>query len=300
MLETLATDIARLGAAGTWSPTAVPHLILVALDERVAPLDLLYEPMVCFVADGTKHTAAGERIWMVERGQMFINTLVLPVTATFERVPYRAAVLQLDNRTLADLLLEMNDPNHHPPPAPDAHTHAPMTPDILDAVHRWVRLLDTPDDINLLGPSTEREILYRLLRSPLGPLLRQSTRTGSLTARIHTATAWIAAHLTEPVDVDSIAAMTHMSTATLHRHFKAATGMSPLRFHKHLRLHEARRLLTTGDTTAARVAEQVGYNSPTQFNREYRRAFGLPPLQDASRLRNRLTPTDATTRTPAV
>lgn len=299
MLERLATDIARLGDVGTWSDTEVPRLTLVALDERSASLDMLYEPMVCFVVDGAKRTAAGERSWVVERGQMFLNTLVLPVTATFERVPYRSAVLRIDSRTVADLLLEMDGMDRHTPPAFGGQVSAPMTPDVIDAVDRWVRLLDTPDDIGLLAPSTEREILYRLLGSPIGPVLRQSALAESVLTRVSEATAWIAAHFAEPLSVDLVAAMAHMSTATLHRRFKAATGMSPLRFQKHMRLQEARRLLVTGDITVARVAERVGYESATQFNREYRRAFGLPPFQDASRLRNRLAHTNATTRVPA-
>jgi AraC-like DNA-binding protein len=297
MLDRLSEAILR-HRDGQWSGSAVPRLTVVSLDEFVAPLELLYEPMICFIADGAKSYIAGDRGWLTERGEMFLNSLEMPVTATFERVPYRAAVLRLDGRALAELLLELEGPDprplpghghgHAPAPGSGGQVTAPMTPELIDAVTRWVRLLDTPDDIGPLAARIESEILYRLLRSPLGPILREFAVAGSSTARIRAAAAWICANYTEPLSIDMIAAAAHTSSATLHRHFKAATGMSPLRFQKHLRLQEARRRLVVGDTTAALVAETVGYASATQFNREYRRAYGLPPAQDAARLRGQL------------
>ncbi|MFI2286995.1 AraC family transcriptional regulator N-terminal domain-containing protein [Streptomyces niveus] len=286
-LDQLAAVVAR-HTDSLWHDSAVPHQILVAIDEPLAPTDLLYEPMICFVAEGSKRATAGERSWGTGRGEMFFNPLVLPVTAMFDEVPYRSAVLRLDGRALTGLLLELDGDEPRTPPGPGGRITAPMTPEIVDAVTRWVRLLDTPDDIRPLAARFEAEILYRLLGSPLGPGLRQFTPADSATARVRTAAAWIAAHFTEPLSVDAIAAVAHMSTATLHRRFKAATGMSPLRFQKQLRLQEARRQLVAGDTTAALVAEAVGYVSATQFNREYRRAYGLPPAMDAARLRGRL------------
>lgn len=290
-LDQLAAAVAR-HTDQLWQDSAVPHQVLVAIDERVAPADLLYEPMICFVAEGAKRATAGERTWVTGRGEMFFNPLVLPVTAVFEDVPYRSTVIRLDGRALTDLLLELDGAEAGAPtgtpPGPVAQITAPMTPEIVDAVTRWVRLLDSPDDIRPLAARFEAEILYRLLGSPLGPMLRQFTTTDSATSRVRTAAAWIAAHYTEPLSVDAIAAVAHMSTATLHRHFRTATGMSPLRFQKQLRLQEARRQLVAGDTTAVLVAEAVGYVSATQFNREYRRAYGLPPATDAARLRDRL------------
>ncbi|MFJ2262341.1 AraC family transcriptional regulator N-terminal domain-containing protein [Streptomyces sp. NPDC087844] len=300
MLDELAAAIARHGS-DMWSDTAVPGQRLVTLEELSAPLDLLYEPMICFIVQGSKSSVAGERSWTVGRGQVFLNSLVLPVTATFEEVPYRSAVLRLDGARLAELLLEL-EPDGTDRPAlsparsparsgPDAAgpVTASMTPEIIDAVTRWVRLLDTPQDIRALAGRFEMEILYRLLGTALGPTLRHYTLADSPAARVRTAARWICARFTEPLAVDEIAATAHMSTASLHRNFKAATGMSPLRFQKHLRLQEARRLLLPGDTTAALVAEKVGYVSATQFNREYRRTYGLPPGQDTARLRDRLT-----------
>ncbi|NUL05737.1 AraC family transcriptional regulator [Streptomyces lunaelactis] len=287
MVDRLAAAVAR-HSDGRWSDTAVPRLTVVALEEPVAPADLLYEPMVCFIACGAKRTVAGDRSWVAGRGEMFLNSLVLPVTCVFEQVPYRSAVLRLDSRVLADLLLELDGSSPRPQPRPAGQGIALMTPELLDAVTRWVRLLDAPEDIRPLAARTESEILYRLLGSPLGPHLRQFALADSGTARVREAAGWISAHYTEPLTVEEIAAVAHMSTATLHRHFKAATGMSPLRFQRHLRLQEARRRLVAGGTTAALVAEAVGYASPTQFSREYRRAYGLPPAQDAAHLRGRM------------
>lgn len=290
MLDHLATAIARHSDT-LWSDSAVPHQTLVALDDLLAPLDLLYEPMICFIADGAKRTVAGDRNWVVARGEMFLNTLVLPVTATFERVPYRSVVLRLDSHSLSDLLLELDGTDPPTRPGPGGQISAPMTPELVDAITRWVGLLDAPEDIHPLAGHIESEILYRLLNSPLGPILRQFALAGSGATRIRAVAAWIADHYTEPLNIDTIAAVAHMSTATLHRHFKAATGMSPLRFQKHLRLQEARRRLVAGDSTATLIGAAVGYVSATQFNREYRRTYGLPPAQDASRLREHLAAT---------
>lgn len=287
MLDRLAHAIER-HCRGAWSETAVPRLSLVALDELIDPVEVTYEPMICFVADGAKRTAAGERGWITPSGEMALFTLDLPVTAVFEKVPYRAAVMRLDGRALAAVRMELDDAGQQPKPAGAAVT-APMAPELVDAVTRWVRLLDTPDDIGPLAPRIEEEILYRLLRSPLGPVLCQWSLADSATSRIRTVARWICEHYAEPLGVDDLAGMARMSPATLHRHFKAATGMSPVRFQKHLRLQEARRRLLAGDATAAQVAQAVGYVSATQFNREYRRAYGLPPGQDAARLRTRLT-----------
>ncbi|MFE0422310.1 AraC family transcriptional regulator N-terminal domain-containing protein [Streptomyces sp. NPDC058953] len=284
MLDRLSAAVARHGV-GLWSETAVPRLSLVTLDEPSAPADLLYDPMVCFIADGAKRAVAGERSWTTGRGDMFLNTLRVPVTASCEQVPYRSVVMRLDGRALTELLLEFGESSPRPLPGDDGQFTAAMTPELVDAVTRWVRLLDAPEDIGPLATRIESEILYRLLGSPLGPALRQFTLADSGTARVRAAAAWICEHYTEPLCVAEIAAVAHMSTATLHRRFKAATGMSPLRFQKQLRLQEARRRLAAGEATAASIAEAVGYVSATQFSREYRSVYGLPPMRDAARLR---------------
>ncbi|MFG2732049.1 AraC family transcriptional regulator N-terminal domain-containing protein [Streptomyces canus] len=293
MLDRLAHAIER-HCPGLWSQTAVPKLSLVALDELVDPIEVTYEPMICFIADGAKRTAVGERSWITPRGEMALFTLDLPVTAAFEKVPYRAAVMRIDSEVLAAVQLELElaeSGPQSPAVAVAAAVTAPMSPELVDAVTRWVQLLDSPEDIGPLASRIETEILYRLLRSPLAPVLRHWSLADSTAARIRTTARWIRDHYAEPLGIDEISEVARMSPATLHRHFKAATGMSPLRFQKYLRLQEARRLLFTRDVTAAQVAQEVGYVSATQFNREYRRAYGLPPGQDAAQLRTRLAET---------
>ncbi|GGN24834.1 AraC family transcriptional regulator [Streptomyces fuscichromogenes] len=285
MLDRLIAAIDRhCGVSGADTP--VPRLSLAAVDEPVEPAHLLYEPTICFVAAGTKRTTAGELVRVAAPGQMLLTTIDLPVTADLEQVPYRSASLRLDAEALTDLLVELaGTAPPAAPPAGSAHVAAPMSPELVDAVTRWVELLDTPDDIRPLAGRVEGEILYRLLRSSLGPVLRQWTAADSTATRVREVARWIRARYAEPLSIDEIAAVAHMSAASLHRHFKAATGLSPLRYQKHLRLQEARRRLAAGDATAAQIAQAVGYVSPTQFNREYRTAYGLPPVQDAARLR---------------
>ncbi len=286
-LDELAAAIAR-HAVPQWADTAVPRLTLVRLDGPVEPVDLVYEPMVCFVAGGAKRTVAGERSWTVGRGGMFLSSLEVPVTAVFEQVPYRSAVVRLDRQVLADLLLVAGPSAAAEPPGALDSSTALMPPELVGAVLRWVRLLDSPDDIGPLAQHVEAEVLHRLLRTPLGPLLRRCALAGSRETRVRSAAALIRARYVEPLTVDDVCAAARMSPATLHRHFKAATGMSPLQFQKRLRLQEARRLLVAGAASAAQVASAVGYASATQFSRDYRRAYDAPPVQDATRLRKRL------------
>jgi AraC-like DNA-binding protein len=288
MTAELASAISR-HCVGSWSPTAVPRLTLVAVDGPIEPTDMMYRPMLCFVASGAKRTLSGDLTRLVEPGAMFLSTLEVPVTATFERVPYRSAVLLLEQDVLADLILEVGPADDGPLPDPRGLLGAPMTPQVAEAVTRWVRLLDTPGDIRALAGRMESELLYRLLGGPFGPVLRQFALADSRLTQIRAAAAYIRERFAEPLSTASIAGAATMSPATMHRHFRTATGMSPLQFQKTLRLQEARRLLLSGGTTAAVAAGAVGYASATQFNREYRRAYGIPPAADAARLRKALT-----------
>jgi AraC-like DNA-binding protein len=279
-----------------WFQSPVPRLSLVAADEAPPAVDLMYTPMICFVAAGAKRTTAGEQSWVAGAGEMFVSSLEVPITATFERLPYRSVVLQLEQQPLADLLIELGSAAEPPGADPGGLAGARMSPELIDAVTRWVGLLDHPADIGPLAGRIESEILYRLLGGPLAPLLRQFALADSHVTQVRRAAGWIREQYARPLSIDAIAARAHMSPATLHRHFKRATGMSPLQYQKVLRLQEARRLLIAGELTAAVVGETVGYASATQFSREYRRAYGAPPAQDATRLRERLVPAPARSR----
>lgn len=271
--------------SGPWCETAVPRLTLVSIEKPIGQADQIYEPMICFVARGSKSSVAGDLRWRTSAGDVLLNSLALPVTALFEELPYRSAVLRLDAQILSELLLELGPSVPVADESPAARNSTTMTAELVDAITRLIRLLDTPSDIPALAARVEGEILYRLLASPLGPALRHWARGDTAAARIREAAAWIVGHHAESFSIEEVAAVAHMSPASLHRHFKTATGMSPLRFQKQLRLQEARRRLVGGDVTAAEVAAAVGYASATQFNREYRRFYGLPPGQDTARLR---------------
>ncbi|NEA41686.1 AraC family transcriptional regulator [Streptomyces sp. SID11385] len=282
-LHRLTAAVARHAPEGG-TETAVPRLSLAVTEEPVGPVDLLYEPMICFVSAGAKRSTAGERTRIARAGEMLLNSIDLPVSVSVVEAPYSSVTLRVDERLLADLLVEVEE-SAGVPLAPAGQLTAPMAPELVDAVTRFVTLLDSPEDIRALAPRVEGEILYRLLRGPLGPVLRAGALADSPTQRVRRAARWICERYAEPLGIDAIAAVARMSPAGLHRHFKAATGMSPLRYQKYVRLQAARRRLAAGDATAAQVAREVGYVSATQFSREYRTAFGLPPARDAARLR---------------
>ncbi|BBC38475.1 hypothetical protein SGFS_097690 [Streptomyces graminofaciens] len=283
----------RLNAAvdrhceGLISDTGVPRLTLISVDQPIGPIDQLYDPMICFVVSGAKRTDAGELIQSVQAGEMLLTKLYLPVVVALEKVPYRTAVMRLDGRMLAELLVELDETGPVAPSAAGGQVTTSMSPEVVDAVTRWVELLDTPHDIRPLASRVESEILYRLLRSSFGPALRQWSLADSTMTRMREVARWVCERYTEPLSIEAIAAVARMSPASLHRHFKATTGMSPVNYQKQLRLQEARRRLVVGGVTVAQAAQAVGYVSATQFNRDYRRRYGLPPGQDAARLRAR-------------
>jgi AraC-like DNA-binding protein len=168
---------------------------------------------------------------------------------------------------------------------PPALAVADADADLLDAVIRMVRLLDNPRDRAVLAPMCEREILWRLLTGPLGETLGQIGIADSCTTSISRAVRWITEHYAEPFRVDELARSCGLSTSAFHRKFQGVTALSPIQFQKHIRLHQARLLLISGADDVATAAHRVGYDSTTQFNREYRRHFGAPPGRDAARLR---------------
>jgi transcriptional regulator GlxA family with amidase domain len=170
--------------------------------------------------------------------------------------------------------------------------------ELLDAVVRMVRLLDRPDDRAVLAPMVEREILWRLLTGPVGPGLAQIGIADSGTSQVSRAVRWITEHYDEPFRVEDLADSCGLSPSAFHRKFQSVTALSPIQFQKHLRLHQARLLLMTGSPDVASVAHRVGYDSATQFNREYRRAFGAPPGRDAARLRDADDPGSVLQRVP--
>jgi len=273
-------------AQGRRTDTPIPRLAIATGREKTAMLPGLFQPMVCIVLQGAKEVTIGDRLLRYDPASYFIASMELPasgrvVEASVER-PYISVGLGLDWRGLAALLAEM-------PVVADTQAAAfgvsPVTPELLDPFLRLMRLLDTPRDIPVLAPLMEREILYRLLQGPQGNVLRQIALASGRLSQIRQAIACIRQRFDQPLRIEDLAGLAGMSAASFHRHFKEATAMSPLQYQKTLRLQEARRLLVA-DYDATRAGFAVGYESASQFSREYARLFGAPPARDAIRLRD--------------
>lgn len=257
------------------------------------PTPVVYEPMIYFTLQGVKQMTVGERALSHRPGTFLLASVDVPVVCAVTDCspdrPYLGLAFALDPAEVTALLLEL-------PPAPERAaepareelepmTLSPTTSAMEDALLRYVRLAEAPEDVPLLAPMIERELLYRVLQGENGAVLRQLTRAGSRLSQIQRVVKWIRAHLTEPLPVETMASVASMSVSAFHRHFKAVTGLSPLAYHKQMRLQEARRRLLAEPGAVASVAFSVGYESASQFSREYARQFGLPPARDTARLR---------------
>ncbi len=291
-----ATELAGLierntGADGVHR-TAIANLALVRSSRVTEPIHALYKPALCVVAQGRKQTQLGERVYVYDAAKYLVFSVDLPlvgqvIEASPER-PYLCLQLDIDAAMLSALLLDSDDDGAKPPASPAgdlALSVSPVTPDLLDAVIRLVRMLETPRDIAMLAPLAEREILYRALHGEHGARLRQIATADSRLQQISRAIGWIKAHYADPFSIEAVAKAARMSPSALHQHFKAVTAMSPLQFQKQIRLQEARRLLLAQSFDAATAGHNVGYESPSQFSREYSRLFGAPPARDIARLR---------------
>ncbi|MCP2266962.1 AraC-type DNA-binding protein [Promicromonospora thailandica] len=243
------------------------------------------------IAQGTKRLAVGDRVLEYGAGQYLVASVDLPVTGEFLRVsPDRPALgvgMVLRPALIAELLLQA-PPGALPPlggPAPGlAVSDAPA--ELVDAAVRLVRLLDRPRDAAVLAPLLRREILWHLVTGEQGATVRQLGLVDSGLAHVSRAVGWIKEHYAEPFRVQDVAALSGMSVSAFHRSFQAVTAMSPIQFQKRIRLQQARLLLAARPRDVTGVGQRVGYESPSQFSREYRRQFGLPPSQDALRLRD--------------
>ena len=278
----------RLTAIDGTHSTAFAPLTLYRMSAPSEPVHGMQKPTFCIVAQGSKLAVLGEESQLHDSAHYLLMSVDLPLTAQIVEAspeqPYLGFCLDIDPRQISMLLIEMEWP---PPDAAAAcglslsRTDAPL----LDAVVRLLRLLDTPSDVPMLAPLAQREILYRLLRGEQGARLRQIAVNNSLTQRVARAIDWLKRHYAEPLRIETIAQEVCMSPSGLHHHFKAVTALSPLQYQKHLRLQEARRLMLSEALDAATAGYRVGYQSPSQFSREYSRLFGAPPLRDIARLR---------------
>lgn len=284
----LAAIIDRSTGADGHHPTALPALNFFRAATPGTQVCAMYEPGLALVAQGAKQLLLGGESYRYDQANYLITSIDLPVSsqvvdASPER-PYLCAMLRFDVRDIAGLLADADLPES-PAITDRGIAVSPLSEDVLDTVLRLVRLLDTPRDLPVLAPLIERELLYRLLTSEQGPRLRHVATVGSRSHQISHAIDWLKNHYHEPLRIDMLAGTVNMSPSSLHHHFRAITAMSPLQYQKQLRLQEARRLLLAGHGDVASAAHRVGYESPSQFSREYSRLFGAPPLRDVEQLR---------------
>jgi AraC-like DNA-binding protein len=269
--------------------TAIDGVLLSVASGPVEPRASTSGTVMALIAQGAKRLAVGERAYDYGPGQYLVASVDVPITGHYTQAstqqPALGFGLILKPAGIASLLLEGEAPTPRPRPAPRGIGVADASPELLDAVVRMVRLLDSPRDRNILAPMIERELLWLLINGPLGESVRQIGMTDSSLTHVSRAVRWITEHYDKPFRVEDLARSCGMSTSAFHRNFHAVTALSPIQFQKQIRLQESRLLLLTGVDDVASVGYRVGYDSASQFSREYRRQFGLPPGRDAARLR---------------
>jgi AraC-like DNA-binding protein len=286
-METSLNEMRRLvaHAENRRTETGIPRVAMVQGRVPEHELAAIYDPMINLILTGSKSMTIGDTTLRYDPASYFVMSIDLPAVGTIHAdasgAPYLAVSLTPDTDLIAALLTETT-PRVPPPAGAQGFSVATMTPELLDAWLRMLRLMERPDDIAGLAPAYEREILYRVLQGPQGWLLRDIATPDTALSRIQAAITWIRQNFTLPLRVERLAAMVAMSASAFHRHFKAVTNLSPLQFQKRIRLMQARRLMITDAISATSAAVDVGYESPTQFNREYSRLFGLPPARDVA------------------
>lgn len=273
--------------------TPVPGLAVTASDAPAGPIHAVYKPSFCAVLQGAKVSHLGERSFRYDAGKCLIASLEVPIRAEIvaatAEAPYLAFALDIDPNVVADLLLEQVRAAD-PPPVTPALTVQPLSTVLIEPLERLLAVADSPRDLPVLAPLIRREIVWHLLNGPQAAMLRQIGLTDGRMARIGRAIAWLRDHFTETISVAHLAELAGMSVATFHRHFKAATAMTPVQFQKRLRLQEARRLLLSEGGDVSQIGFAIGYESASQFSREYRRMFGAPPGRDGAEIRATMTP----------
>jgi AraC-like DNA-binding protein len=288
-IEALGKSIARLTENGELHTTAVPGLSLFQRVEPTGPITGMYEPSVCLIAQGAKRVQLGDDTYVYDAHHYLITSVHLPTVVQIMEAsrekPYLGLRLMLDQREISQLMVDSNLPPPRVQQSSRGMATGEVTLPLLTAIQRLIDLLADQQDIPILAPIIQREIIYRLLVGDQGERLRQIASTGSQSNQIARAIDWLKGNFSEPLSINDLAAKSSMSTSTFHHHFRSMTALSPLQFQKQLRLQEARRLMLAERMDAANAAFQVGYESPSQFSREYNRLFGAPPLRDITNLR---------------
>jgi AraC-like DNA-binding protein len=286
----LAWKIARFIGPAENLVTAIPGLALYQRKSATAPCSMTYEPGVAIIAQGRKRVELGRKVFLYDASRFLLTSIDLPVVSRVmeasEAAPCLSMWLRLEMPMVRDVLGREEIPAAEAPADSPGMSIGETTPEFLGACCRLLELLHTPEDIPFLSGLIQREIIYRILRSAEGARLRSIATLGEQSHRTATAAAWIRANYAKPLRVEDLAEIAGMGVSTLHHHFRVLTAMSPLQYQKQLRLQAARGRMLIDGLDAASAAFAVGYESASQFNREYSRFFGRPPMRDIRTLRS--------------
>jgi len=277
------------GKGDGFHKTAIEQLEFQRESSASTSLQGVCEPILAILVQGKKEALLGEETYRYSAAQYLVVSVDLPLSAFIVEAtpeqPYLGFKLNLDPRQLCDIITAQTSVIEEKNNSVRGLFVSTVDAPLLDCAMRLTRLLDTPQDIPILAPMIIREIYYRLLMGEQGEAVRQIATSGSNMQRIAEVIKLIKADFTKPMRVEELAGQASMSPSSFHHHFKKVTSMSPLQYQKQLRLLEARRLMLAENSDAANAAYQVGYESPSQFSREYSRMFGAPPIRDIERLR---------------
>ncbi|CAM4101967.1 AraC family transcriptional regulator [Acinetobacter pragensis] len=264
--------------------TPIAGLILSRWDTPTQASSNMLDASLCLIAQGKKQVILGEEIYTYDAEHFLFTAIDLPVISQIidasPEKPYLGILLKLDPYALAQLMLEAHVPFKHRTEDKKGLAVGELTHELTNAFVRLLELIQTPEDIQILSPLIIKEILYRLLMSPQGDRLKRIAATGTNGHRIVKAIEWLKHNFSKPLSIDDLANSMGMSSSSFHQHFRDITSMSPLQYQKRMRLSEARRLLITEDLDVSSASIQVGYESLSQFSREYKRFFGMPPSED--------------------
>jgi AraC-like DNA-binding protein len=270
--------------------TEIPGVTLHRRTAPTPPCRTTYQPGIIVVAQGSKQVNLGKSSFIYDEAHYLLTAVDLPIVSwvaeATQEVPCLVLSLKLDISMVRELLSREEIHVANSPSDSPAMSIGETTPEFMSACCRLLDLLNSPQDIPFLNDLIQREIIYRILRGPEGARLRSVATLGDQSHRTAKAIAWIAANYSKTLRVEELAELSSMGVSTLHHHFRMLTSMSPLQYQKQLRLQSARNLMLNNGMDAASASFEVGYESPTQFNREYSRFFGQPPMRDVKALRD--------------
>lgn len=271
-------------------PTEIPVLSIYRRSTVTDPMPCVFGLGLGVTLQGRKRVTLGEDVFDYGSGQALINTIDLPVVSYVTQAtitePYLGLRLDLDANLIVQIATEMNASRIYKGGPSRAMSVIALDDGLLDALMRLIKLLNEPNKIPFIAPLIQREIIIRLLDGEHGPMLQHLAAVGSPSQQISQVIAWMKLNYTNTILIDELAAKAHMSSSTFRQHFRTLTGLSPLQYLKNLRLQDARHWMLYEDMDAGSAAIRVGYESVSQFNREYARMFGEPPLRDIKRMRN--------------